>query len=40
MYPDFCYVSAWEWNGADQPHILHKEPLLFESVELTVRSYK
>ncbi|HRD58666.1 MAG TPA: fumarate reductase/succinate dehydrogenase flavoprotein subunit [Ferruginibacter sp.] len=37
---DFCYVSAWEWNGADQPHILHKEPLLFESVELTVRSYK
>lgn len=37
---DFCYVSTWEWNGADQPHILHKEPLLFESVELTVRSYK
>ena len=37
---DFCYVSAWEWNGAGQPHILHKEPLLFESVELTVRSYK
>lgn len=37
---DFCYVSTWEWNGAGQPHILHKEPLLFESVELTVRSYK
>jgi len=37
---DFCYVSAWEWKGEDQPPELHKEPLVFETVELTVRSYK
>lgn len=37
---DFCFVSAWEWKGAQQPPELHKEPLTFESVELAVRSYK
>lgn len=37
---DFCYVSAWEWKGEAKPPELHKEPLVFESVELAVRSYK
>ena len=37
---DFCYVSAWEYQGKDHPQKLHKEPLVFESVELAVRSYK
>jgi succinate dehydrogenase / fumarate reductase flavoprotein subunit len=37
---DYCYVSAWEWKGADAEHELHKEPLVFENVSLTVRSYK
>lgn len=37
---DFCFVSAWEWKGKDIPQELHKEPLVFEAVELTVRSYK
>lgn len=37
---NFCYVSAWEWQGAGAAHILHKEPLTFENVQLSVRSYK
>jgi succinate dehydrogenase / fumarate reductase flavoprotein subunit len=37
---DFCFVSAWEWKGKDTAQELHKEPLVFENVELTVRSYK
>lgn len=37
---EFCYVSAWEWQGKDKPQKLHKEPLVFEAVQLTVRSYK
>ncbi|MBP4137122.1 fumarate reductase/succinate dehydrogenase flavoprotein subunit [Flavobacterium geliluteum] len=37
---DFCYVSAWEWKGEGQLPELHKEPLVFDSVELAVRSYK
>lgn len=37
---DFCYVSAWEWKGKGNRPELHKEPLVFESVELAVRSYK
>jgi succinate dehydrogenase / fumarate reductase flavoprotein subunit len=37
---DYCYVSAWEWKGEHAEHKLHKEPLTFENVSLTVRSYK
>jgi succinate dehydrogenase / fumarate reductase flavoprotein subunit len=37
---EYCYVSAWEWKGADAAHELYKEPLVFENVSLTVRSYK
>jgi len=36
----FCYVSAWEYAGANKQPVLHKEPLSFEHVLLTQRSYK
>ena len=37
---DYCYVAAWEFNGAEQEPTLHKEELDFEYVKLTQRSYK
>jgi len=37
---DYCYVSAWEWKGLGQSPVLHKEPLTFEYVPLSQRSYK
>jgi succinate dehydrogenase / fumarate reductase, flavoprotein subunit len=37
---NFCYVAAWEWKGPGQPPALHKEPLAFEHVHLSQRSYK
>jgi len=36
----FAYVAAWEYAGEGNPHILHKEELKFEEVEMKVRSYK
>ena len=36
----FQYVAAWEWKGADEPQVLHKEPLDFEHVKPSQRSYK
>jgi succinate dehydrogenase / fumarate reductase flavoprotein subunit len=35
----FCYVSAWEWAGKDAQPVLHPEPLVFEFIKLSVRSY-
>lgn len=37
---NFRYVAAWEYQGDNQPEILHKEVLEFENVKLTQRSYK
>jgi succinate dehydrogenase / fumarate reductase flavoprotein subunit len=37
---EFAYVAAWEYTGEEKPHILHKEDLKFEEVEMKVRSYK
>ena len=37
---EFAYVSAWEWGGEDGKPILHKEPLVYEYVEMKQRSYK
>ncbi|MBU3914970.1 fumarate reductase/succinate dehydrogenase flavoprotein subunit [bacterium] len=37
---DFAYAAAWEFKGVDQEPVLHKEPLEFENVKLTQRSYK
>ena len=36
----FSYVAAWEWTGAGNAPVLHKEPLTFEYVHLMQRSYK
>lgn len=36
----FAYVAAWEYAGKGNPHILHKEDLKFEFVEMKERSYK
>ena len=37
---NFCHVAAWEFGGESKEPIFHKEPLVFENVELTQRSYK
>ncbi len=37
---NFAYVAAWEYNGKDKDETLNKEPLVFENVKLTQRSYK
>ncbi|MFW6216203.1 MAG: fumarate reductase/succinate dehydrogenase flavoprotein subunit [Desulfohalobiaceae bacterium] len=37
---DFCHVAAWEYQGQDQEPAMHTEPLEFEEVELSTRSYK
>ncbi len=37
---EFCYVGAWEFKGLDKASELHKEPLTFETVKLSQRSYK
>ena len=36
----FLYVGAWEFTGAGNKPILHKEPLEYEFIELKQRSYK
>jgi len=36
----FAYVAAWQYAGPNAPPILNKEPLEFESVKLSTRSYK
>jgi succinate dehydrogenase / fumarate reductase, flavoprotein subunit len=35
----FCHVSAWEYKGNGAEPVLHKEPLTFEAVHLSIRSY-
>jgi succinate dehydrogenase / fumarate reductase flavoprotein subunit len=37
---DFQYAAAWEWAGKNQPPVLHQEPLDFEYVHPSQRSYK
>ncbi|MEO7430361.1 MAG: FAD-binding protein, partial [Acidimicrobiales bacterium] len=37
---DFAHVAAWEWGGESATPTLHKEPLTFDNVHLTQRSYK
>ena len=36
----FAYVAAWEYQGPDKPPALHKEPLAYEEVHMSTRSYK
>jgi succinate dehydrogenase / fumarate reductase flavoprotein subunit len=37
---NFSFVSVWEFNGVGEEPTLHKEPLEFENVQLSTRSYK
>jgi succinate dehydrogenase / fumarate reductase flavoprotein subunit len=37
---NFSYVAAWEYRGDDTAPMLNKEPLIFENVKLSQRSYK
>jgi succinate dehydrogenase / fumarate reductase flavoprotein subunit len=37
---EYQYVAAWEHKGTGQAPALHKEPLVYEEVKPTVRSYK
>jgi len=37
---NYCHVAAWEYTGDGNDPNFHKEPLTFENVELTQRSYK
>ncbi|MFH1976447.1 MAG: fumarate reductase/succinate dehydrogenase flavoprotein subunit [Pseudomonadota bacterium] len=37
---NFCHVSAWEYTGFENEPLLNREPLVFENVKLTQRSYK
>jgi succinate dehydrogenase / fumarate reductase flavoprotein subunit len=36
----FAYVAAWEYAGDGKAPILNKEPLVFENIKLSQRSYK
>ena len=37
---EFLYVGAWEYAGVGEKPVLHKEPLVYEAIELKQRSYK
>ena len=37
---NFSYVAAWQYQGLDKPPILNKEPLVYEEVHMSTRSYK
>jgi succinate dehydrogenase / fumarate reductase flavoprotein subunit len=37
---NFCYTAAWKYTGKESEPQVHKEPLVFENVELSQRSYK
>ena len=37
---DFCYAAAWEHTGDLGKPALHREPLVFENIALSERSYK
>ena len=36
----FAFVGAWEYAGADRDPVLNKEPLVYEEVKMSTRSYK
>jgi succinate dehydrogenase / fumarate reductase flavoprotein subunit len=37
---NFSFVSAWEFQGEGKASMLHKEPLVYEEVHMSQRSYK
>jgi len=36
----FAHVSAWEFGGVGRAPVLNKEPLVYEEVKMSTRSYK
>ena len=36
----FAYAAAWEYQGPGKSPALHKEPLVYEAVHMSTRSYK
>ncbi len=36
----FAHVSAWEYQGENQTPVMHKEPLVYEEIKMSQRSYK
>ena len=36
----FAHVSAWEFAGEGKAPVLNKEPLVYEEVHMSTRSYK
>lgn len=37
---NYKYAAAWEFKGVDADPVLHKEELVYENIQLQVRSYK
>jgi succinate dehydrogenase / fumarate reductase flavoprotein subunit len=37
---NFAYVAAWEYAGEGKDPVLNKEPLVYENIKLSQRSYK
>ena len=36
----YMHVSAWEYQGEPADAILHKEPLVYDNIQVKTRSYK
>jgi succinate dehydrogenase / fumarate reductase flavoprotein subunit len=37
---NYAYVAAWEHTSVDSDPVMHKESLVYENIEMQVRSYK
>jgi succinate dehydrogenase / fumarate reductase flavoprotein subunit len=37
---EFAHVAAWEYQGTNKAPVRHVEPLVYENVKLSTRSYK
>ena len=37
---NFAFVGAWEYQGPGKAPLLHKEPLVYDEVKMSQRSYK
>jgi succinate dehydrogenase flavoprotein subunit len=37
---NFAYVAAWQYQGPAKPPLLQKEPLVYEELQMSQRSYK
>ena len=37
---NFMFVAVWEYQGHDQPEVMHKEELHYEHIQIVKRNYK